>query len=254
MKKSEVSSLDLKLASAVQDALLNSQVPQCRCGKMVLKNRMCSTIGGDFYHFRKLHDDQVAFAIGDVMGHNVSSALVMTMIMGLLQADRVDNRRPNRVAGTINDELVNLGEQVGEPITCSLIYGVVDLPSGILLYVNAGHPHPIIFNRIKHHIAELAPTTMLLGVQRGLLPESCHQFVRGDRLVLFTDGIIEAGNLARDRFGKERLSRTIIKTGEQDPQILTDELFGELEKFCENRPPEDDQTTVVIDFDAIQYQ
>jgi len=254
MKKLEVSSLDLKLASAVQDALLNSQVPQCHCGKMVLKNRMCSTIGGDFYHFRKLHDDQIAFAIGDVMGHNVSSALVMTMIMGLLQADRVDNRRPNRVAGTINDELVYLGEQVGEPIICSLIYGVVDLPSGILLYVNAGHPHPIIYNRIKHHIAELGSTTMLLGVQRGQLPESCHQFVRGDRLVLFTDGIVETGNRDKDRFGTDRLTQTIVEAGEHDPQILTDNLFEELEKFCENRPPEDDQTAVVIDFDAIQYQ
>lgn len=241
---------EIQLAAAVQNALLTGEVPSCECGKMALKNRMVAEIGGDFYHFRPLGQDQVAFAIGDVMGHSMGAALLMTLILGLLRADREDNRRPSRVAESINTMLVRLGGSVNMPITCSLIYGVVDLPSGILLYVNAGHPHPLIFNRTEEKFQHLPPTTMLLGVQAGILPESCHQFHTQDRLVLFTDGLVDAHKGDFAVFGEERLRQVIRKTAPDSPDMVTQRVFEEVDLYRGPASQSDDETLVVIDFDS----
>ena len=243
----------LELAGAVQAALLEGEAPHCQCGKVVLRNRMSEAVGGDFHDFRPLGQDQVAFVIGDVMGHGVGAALLMTLIVGLLRADRRDHRRPSQLVGSINEILVGLGRQLCNPVTCSLIYGVVDLPSGILLYVNAGHPEPIVCNRLDGRVHTLAPTTMLLGVQNGVLPESCHQFRQGDRVVLFTDGITEARQ-EQGLFGPERLTRIVQEHREAPAEQLAERILQEADGFAESDDPLDDQTVVVIDFDRVSQE
>ena len=242
---------DMQLAAAVQEALLTESLPQCKCGQMVLRNRMCRDIGGDFYYFRQLGQDQVALVIGDVVGHGTSAALVMTLIMGVLRADRPDQRRPSRVVEVINESLLRLGDRIGHPITCTLIYGIVDLPSGLLLYVNAGHPHPIICNRLRCAAKELRPTTMMLGVQSGVSHERCHNFVKGDRLILFTDGIVESRDDTDDLFGIERLTETIVSSGCIEPERLAQNVFDQIDRFTRHAPRQDDQTLVIVDFDDI---
>lgn len=246
-----IDSQDIQLAAAVQSALLNGNLPQCHCGKMVLKNRMCGEVGGDFYHFHELSQDQFVFVIGDVEGHSLGAALLMTLILGRLQADRKDLRRPSQSVSGINELFVTLGEQLNSPITCSVIYGVLDLPSGVLLYVNAGHPHPIICNRADGEIRHLPPTTMLLGVQSGVLPESCHQFRPRDRLVLFTDGIIDATDCDGRPYTMERLRKVVHKSAAESPEELAELVLSGVRNYCRHEQPQDDQTLVIIDFDNV---
>ena len=245
---------EMQLARAVQEALLTRDVPSCCCGRLVVKNRMFGPVGGDFYHFRDLGQDQFAFAVGDVMGHDLGSALLMTLVMGLLGADRDDHRRPSRVVRRVNEVLLRLGESANMPILCSLLYGIVDLPTGIFLYVNAGHPHPIVCQRRRGTVNHISSTTMLLGVQNTILAESCYQFGPDDRLVLFTDGITEAHNAGAEAFGEENLFRIIGRTCEESPEVLAERLFKEIDGFCGPTPPDDDQTLVVIDFEEVSTQ
>lgn len=243
--------VDIKLAAAVQKALLNGEIPNCQCGKMVLKNRMSAQVGGDFYHFHPLGQDQVAFAIGDVVGHGIGSALIMSLIMGTLRSNIQDSRRPSRIVEKINSLLVKLGEQLEQFITCSLFYGVVDLPSGVLLYVNAGHPNPIVSNRDEKGCKEFHTTTMLLGVQQGVRPESCHQFRQKDRLILYTDGITELTNAKEEPFSQERLMQIVGDAKMDSPNTLLTRVFEEMDSFSGKRPSQDDQTMVAIDFDLV---
>ena len=249
--KQLLSATDLQLAAAVQEALLKCEIPQCQCGKILVKNRMCVDVGGDFYHFRQLNQDQIAFAIGDAMGHGASAALIMSLIMGLLRAESKLWDRPSRIVENINKMLVDLGGLLGSPITCSLLYGMVDIPSGILIYVNAGHPHPVICNRVSCKSNQLGPTTMLLGVQAGVRPESCHQFEKNDRLVLFTDGLTDAKNSEMELFGIKRLCISIGAASGQPPGVLAENLFDEIDNFCGNNPADDDRTLAIIDFDNV---
>lgn len=242
---------ELALAKAVQEALLAREVPKCRCGEVAVRNRMCEDVGGDFYHFRRLNEDQIALTFGDVLGHGVSAALIMTLIMGVLDAERAENHRPGHVVSQINDLLVRLGDQADTPIICSLIYAVVDLPSGILLFINAGHPTPIVHNRDSQRSKKLIATSMLLGVQPGVQPEFCHQFQKNDRLVLFTDGVSDARNEDGECFGLDRLGQAVKESAGESCEVLTERLFGKVDEFLQYAPANDDQTVLVIDFDNV---
>ena len=139
------------------------------------------------------------------------------------------------------------------PITCSFIYGVVDLPSGILLYINAGHPVPLISNPASTKCRSLAATTMLLGVQGGVRTESCHQFGRNDRLVLYTDGLSETRNDHEMFFGDQRIEKIVAAHTSQSAEVLIEAVFQEVDTFRKGAQ-EDDETLVVIDFEHVQHR
>jgi len=178
--------------------------------------------------------------------------LIMSLIMGTLRSNVQESRRPSRMVEQINTQLVKLGEQVDHYITCSMIYGVVDLPSGVLLYVNAGHPHPIIYNRSEEGCHELGSTTMLLGVQEGVQPESCHEFHQNDRLILYTDGIPDLMNAEDERFSNTRLKQIAGRSKQESPEVLARRVFAEMDSFAGTDQSDDDQTLVVIDFDLVK--
>ena len=239
----------MALARAIQQSMLKQSVPHCTCGTIHLENRMLEDVGGDFYYFQNHGPEQVAFAIGDVMGHGISAALVMTQIMGLIRADKPNRTRPGQITKTINQSLLDLGRHLDTPVTCSVLYGLVDLPSGVLLYVNAGHPRPIIHNHASGITSILGPTTALLGVHDHTPGESCHQFAQGDRMVLYTDGITEARNIDDELFGDERLKTVVHDHADKDAATLAAGLFDTCDAFTGNAPTQqDDMTLMIIDF------
>ncbi|MBN2211066.1 MAG: serine/threonine-protein phosphatase [Sedimentisphaerales bacterium] len=238
---------DLQLAVAVQRALLPASLPKCDCGKIAIRNRMCNGVGGDFCFFEQLGQDQIAFAIGDAVGHGITAALVMSVIIGLLRSAEQDKRRPARMVASVNDLLLSLSKQVNFPITCSMFYGVVDLPSGILLFVNAGHPLALISNPAWERCGVLPTTTVLLGVEGGMREESCHQFKGFDRLLLYTDGLSDARGTGDKLFGQRRLEELLARHRQMDVEVLMDAIFNEIDAFRVGEP-EDDMTLVAVDF------
>ncbi len=240
---------DLKLAVEVQRALLDRHVPDCSCGHIVIRNKMCSDIGGDFYYFKKINSDQVAIAVGDVMGHGMSAALILSLLMGKLWSNEHSPTRPKTVLSGLNDMLLELGEHIDYPVTSSMFMGVVDLPSGIVMFVNAGHVKPIHYERKSGRINYLTGSNMLLGVQHGINEEACEQFAKGDRLLLYTDGITEAMNLGLEQFGANRLAEIVCRTADLEVEKVADIIFDELDRFSAGRQIDDDMTVVLIDFE-----
>lgn len=248
-----IDSDDFRLALAVQKALMPGDLPHCKCGRLTMRNRMCNGMGGDIIFFEELGQDQIAFAIGDIAGHGVGAALVMSMTIGLMRSATALKRRPAQMVEAINELLLNLGRQVNMPITCSLMFGVVDLPTGILLYVNAGHPFPLITNPEDAFCQVLPGTTLLLGVQKGTRPEACHQFRQGDRLVLYTDGLSEAKNSQSLMLGSHHLEKMILAQAHQPTEALIERIFQYVDEY-RSSPPEDDETLVVIDFERVSTE
>ncbi len=240
---------DLELAAAVQKAMLTGPMPGNLANNIFVKNRMSGKVGGDFYTVQQLNSDQIAFTLGDVMGHGTSAALVMTQVIGLLNISPDNRSHPQCMVEIINEMLVRLGRQVGYPVTCSLIYGVVDLPSGILFYINAGHPCPLVLNRKVGIVYKLEPTTMLLGVKSNIRPESCHQFFKHDRFILFTDGIVDGRNQQGELFGIPRFQSLIQKTAAKNGHNVLDDIFAGVKAFNHDKNDQlDDQTVMIIDF------
>ena len=240
--------LDLALAAQLQAALLPKTCPtNCPHHVAAARNRMCAGVGGDFYDFIRINEDQIALVIGDVVGHGVRASLIMAQIMGFLRSRPDDLSRPQPIVVSLNKMLIGLGNSIGSVLSCSLLYGVIDAPTGTGFFINAGHPRPFITDRTKRKPLHLGDSNMLLGIEEFAPTEACHTFLPGERLVMFTDGITDATNAAGERFGSGRFREAIDEHLSSDTERCAEGVFRAVEQFRGNAKQTDDETIVVID-------
>ncbi len=241
-------SLDLALAAQLQSALLPASCPtNCPNEVAAARNRMCGNVGGDFYDFIRINDDQMAVIVGDVVGHGVRASLVMAQIMGYLRSRPKNIARPIAIIADLNRMLIDLGKRTDSILPCSMFYTVIDAPTGISFFVNAGHPRPFICDPTICFTLTTGPGNLLLGVEEFTPIEGCHTFTPGQRLVLYTDGVTDAQNDNGEHFGKKRIRQVTNAHISTDPQSCADALFAAIDEFRGQAVQSDDETVVVID-------
>lgn len=240
--------MDLALAVQLQAALLPKECPPgCPNQVAAALNRMCGGVGGDFYDFIRINDEQIALLIGDVVGHGVRASLIMAQIMGYLRSRPGGLSRPIEIISTLNRVLLDLGERAGSALPCSMFYAVIDSPTGINVFVNCGHPAPFICDRDKRLTTYLGPSNLLLGIEEFTPLDGCHTFTRGERMILYTDGLIDAADSEGRRFGESRLLDVINSRGGDDPVHCTEAVFRAVDEFRRSATQIDDETIVIID-------
>jgi sigma-B regulation protein RsbU (phosphoserine phosphatase) len=240
--------VDLALAAAVQSALLPESCPSdCPHQKVAARNRMCSWVGGDFYNFVRLNEDQMAVLIGDVIGHGVRASLIMAEIMGFLRSHPARLSRPGEMIADLNHLLIELGDRAGTVVPCSMFYGVLDAPTGMGFFVNAGHPHPFLCDARRCEVLSLRQHNLLLGIEGFQPTEICMTFRPGQRLVLHTDGLADAVNEQGERFGQRRLHVALSDHAGGSPADCADAVFAAVDAFRGAAPQADDETIVVMD-------
>jgi PAS domain S-box-containing protein len=145
-------------------------------------------VGGDWYDVFPLHHDQVALAIGDVVGHSIRSASVMGQIRSLLRAYTLEHPDPADVLRCTNAAVCKLLPDA----LATALYAVLDLRTGDLAYANAGHP-PVLVSDCKDHAEYLdAASGTILGVSPDTDFTVGHRTLPpGARILLYTDGLIE---------------------------------------------------------------
>ncbi|MFP4105709.1 MAG: PP2C family protein-serine/threonine phosphatase [Phycisphaerae bacterium] len=240
--------LDLALAAELQSALL----PDRRClGSTrpfaAARNRMCGSVGGDFYDFIRLNDDQYVIVIGDVVGHGIRAALLMAQIMGYLHSDFPHRTQPIRVVRELNRWLINLGERIGTVVPCSLFYSVLDVPSRMLLSCNAGHPRAFVCDRDTCSVLQWGTESFLLGIEEFEPEESCMTFESSSRMVLYTDGVTDATGLDRERFGESRLHEVLNAHADDSPDACAEAVFAAVSEHRNGADQDDDETILIID-------
>ena len=247
-QKTEEETLDLVLAAELQAALLPKECPKdCPHQVAAARNRMCGSVGGDFYDFIVINDEQIAVLIGDVVGHGVRAAMVMAQIMGYLRSRPPDLARPVKVISSLNQMLIDIGERTDNVLPCSIFYAVIDAPTGICVFVNCGHPRPFICDREKCLTLPLGPRNLLLGIEDFDPLEGCHTFSPGERVVLYTDGLIDAADSEGARFGSGRLHEVVSARATDGPVDCADAVFQAVDEFRQGATQSDDETIVVID-------
>ncbi len=237
---------DLALARAVQQALLPRECPRCVGATFAARYRPAEHVGGDFYDFTHLGIDQIGLIIGDAIGHGIHSALVMALLLGHLRANRPQRLRPAQIIAEVNGLLVELGESTGEILLCSLFYGVLDIPSRVLFYVDAGHPPPLCCR--GERVSPLVSNALLLGAEQFGAEEQCHQFEPGDRLVLYTDGVTETRDSQGQLYSVQRLQQALPSLAGRTAEQAVETIFSQLDSFSSEQGPDDDATIVVLDF------
>ena len=199
-------------------------------------------LGGDFYDFVELPDDQLGLCVADVVGKGLPAALTMASIRSALRAHAANGRDVDITVTAVNRHM-HRDTLVGEFAT--LVYGVFSEDGKSLTYCNAGHDPPLLLRDGRF-------TTLTAGgMVIGILPEEC--FTRetvtlrqGDVLVIVTDGVTEALNFADEAYGRERLRESIRKHASLDAQQLAQQVQWDVRRFVGLAEQSDDITIVVI--------
>ncbi len=207
-------------------------------------------VAGDFYDFFFIDKDNFCIVISDVSGKGVPSALFMVIAKTLLQAEAQRGYAIKDVLFNVNNALTRNNET---SMFATLFCGVVNLKTGELRMVNAGHNPPIIGNskdgykfiELNHNIA--------LGVLDDFeFTAGEMQLNPGDRIVLYTDGITEAFNPNGEVFSEERLMSTIVASGNANNMQLIQQIQQEIKNFALDAEQSDDITILAITYNGIK--
>jgi phosphoserine phosphatase RsbU/P len=168
-------------------------------------------VGGDYFGVWQPTSDSLHFCVADVSGKGTPGALIAAMLYASVSTLAASNDSPDLILAEVETILRN---QLGEGHYVTIFYGVVDLKTRILNFVNAGHCPPVL-RRANGSIESLSSTRPVLGLMldAGFRSERL-RLSAGDRLLLYTDGVTEAVNDAGEEFGVERLAALLERQSE----------------------------------------
>jgi|GEM_PF-938125 len=205
-------------------------------------------VGGDLYDYFMLDERRLFIAIGDVAGKGPGAALFMAVTLTLIKAHAQHSgcESPAALLERVNDELERDNPQ---QLFVTMIAGVLDLDTGVLVYADAGHDAPLIV-RAGGLIEDVEK---LPGMALGVWPsfqfaEARLQLEPGDVLVFFTDGVTEAMDANEALFSRDRLKRTLaeIKSRPTNAQDALDSILAAVQEFAAGQEQADDITLLVV--------
>lgn len=198
-------------------------------------------VGGDFFDFIPVTDRIWGIAIADASGHGLPAALqVRDVYTGL----RMGVARDFKIVRTVErlNKIIHQSRLTTRFV--SLFYGEIE-EEGNFIYVNAGHPPPLHFH--ARGVTTLKQTGLVLGpsatatYSRGFL-----SLERGDALLLYTDGIVEATDARGREFGTERLKEAFIEVRDRPADEVPKQILARVDEFTGGAAAEDDRTVVVV--------
>jgi len=201
-------------------------------------------VGGDFYDFFLIDENRLAVVIADVSGKGVPAALFMVITKTLIKSNALSGQAPREVFETVNNLLCENNE-AGMFVTAFM--GILDIPTGIFTYVNAGHNLPLL----KHGGGQFAwlpvRSGFVLAGMEGISYEQDEiQLSPGDTVFLYTDGVTEAVDGENNLFTAARLLAASNLCRDSGPKELLLSVKGEIDKFAGGAEQADDITMLAL--------
>lgn len=204
--------------------------------------------GGDFYDYFKIDEDHVYFVIGDVSGKGIPSTLFMVKTMYLIENHIKFNDDLSKVIGGVNDLAY---ERNDEELFVTTWLGKINLKTGKLSYVNAGHNQPLIKHDADNfEYMQTRPNLVIGGMEGIQYNEHEINLNAGDMIFLYTDGVTEANDNYNGFYGKNRLKEIINKNKNKKLKDIINEITGDIDKFCNNNKQYDDTTMLIIKYNG----
>jgi len=235
-------SKDLQLANRIQKNLMRKSFENERV-EVAGYLWQHLEVGGDFYMFRLLNDDLLAFCIGDVMGRGIAAALMMCMGQIFVSEEARRVVTPAKALHRLNN---NLLEYVGENIFITMFYGLVDLSRIALYFSKAGHCDGFLIS-VAGEVERLYADGIPLGIFADQdFEEKKVNVEPGAKIVLHTDGLMETRNSQGEFMAEEDLCRFLSDNRALAPAELIKALVAEVEAFAQGSPLNDDMAVLVI--------
>jgi serine phosphatase RsbU (regulator of sigma subunit) len=237
---------ELRVARRIQQASLPKGVPELEGWEIAPHYQPAREVGGDFYDFFELEDGRVGVVVGDATGKGVPAALVVTATYSMLRAvaQVLGSFSPREVLAQVNEALL-ARIPLNMFVTC--FYAILEPKSGSLKYANAGHDLPYLWHG-GGDAEELRARGMPLGLMPGMSYEEKEiTLQRGESVLFYSDGLVEAHDPKGEMFGFPRLRALVAEHGAEEERSLGDLLMKELYSFVgEGWEQEDDITLLTL--------
>ncbi len=238
---------ELDVAARMQLAMLPHAWPRHATYGLWGTMRPAKEVGGDFYDHFELADGQRGMVVADVSGKGIGPGLFGMMAKTLLRARATQGSLElSRVIEQVNDELSADNDSC---IFVTLFYGLFDPGTGVLRFVNAGHPPPLLV----HADGQEEYLPVLGGIAPGILPGAVYPqgevtLRPGDSLIMYSDGVTEAMNAANEEFGMERLAAAFRGRPVASPAEAVERTLAAVQAFVAGYEQSDDITCVALGF------
>jgi len=240
---------ELDIARAIQMSMLPKELVQ---NKNILLNALlhpAKAVGGDFYDFFYIDDEHLCFVIADVSGKGVPAAMFTAVTISYLRAY-------SNVTSSASELVVKLNNTIASNndanMFVTLFLAILDIKSGELNYVNAGHNEPYLMNDKEGYKRVKTAGNPVVGAFEGLHYKDEKIFLnKNSKLFLYTDGVTEAFSKEDEAFGDKRLSKLlqVSKTKSADATLVA--IENSLKLFTKGCKQSDDITMLLLEFKSI---
>ncbi len=241
---------DLQLARKIQSSLFPQRdISLDRC-EITGQCRMMDVVGGDYYDYFFLSPHRILLAMGDVSGHGISAALLMTIVRSALRSSARDLNTPSSLLYRIDQVIA---EDIMPKMFITMLVGILDLNRESLVLSTAGHPPPLFFSAEEG--TAIDTVNLKVGPPLGMSKwakikpnySDTTLNLRADSGILFyTDGVIETQNVEEREFGISGLIKVLKKLRRNPPKKIVARIFDELELFRNCRRQRDDNTLMLL--------
>lgn len=234
---------DLELSAKVQKALLPNVLPKIQNVEVAAFSQPARIVGGDYFDFLRCKDGAHALVIADVMGKGMPASMLMASLQASLRIIAPESNEPADIVSRLNHLFCH---NIRLTNFVTLFLAKFDETTRTLMYCNAGHNPPLI-QRNNGAVEYMNPTGAAIGlVEQTAFEQGQFKLEAGDRVLLYTDGVVESFSPEKEIFGEERLEEYFRSSAGKSSQQIINGLKEILRTFTGNAAPADDTTIIAL--------
>ncbi|MDR2113198.1 MAG: SpoIIE family protein phosphatase [Candidatus Accumulibacter sp.] len=237
---------ELSIARDIQQGLLPTSLDAvaARAVDLHVSATPAKEVGGDLCDYFLLADKRLCLAVGDVSGKGMPAALFMVITQTLIHASAEDLTDPAQMMWWLNQRL---SENNPNLMFVTLFLGVLNLENGELVWVNAGHPPPLLLSADGRVTPLAGRSGIACGVREGVsFRPLATRLARGDMILIYTDGVTEAIDRAQRQYGEARLQALLQDVAEMSAQAVVRRVLDDVETFTAGLEAFDDITLMAV--------
>ena len=234
---------EIRLAYDIQTNLLPKKQPVISGYDIAGISLPAREVGGDYFDFISLDNNQLVLCVGDVSGKGIPAALLMANLQATLRGQTLIDPAPKTCIERSNRLLC---ESIRKGSFITLFFGLLDSDQHLFRYANAGHNRPMLL-KAGRDLTTLPLGDIMLGFKPDyVFREAAVTLEQGDLLLIYSDGITEAMNRQHDQFGEERLFSLLKRHARDDSFSLIDSIVKAVQSHSDDELQSDDMTLLAV--------
>lgn len=234
---------ELEVARRIQKTILPADIPST--GRITIETCYIpmDEVGGDYYHFYQLQPDKIGILIADVTGHGIPASLIASSVNLAFNLQKNNAEYPDKVMKNMNAILY--GKTGGQPVSALYVY--IDCGKMIAKFSRAGHPQPLVWQGDTGRVIELDVPGKIIGAFKSINAGVVTFPLKvNDRIILYTDGIIDVRNEKGEMFGEERFISFLESNCHKSCRELLDAVVNIVVKWAGGKSMIKDDITIIV--------